>query len=129
MEIVGKVTRGSGIATETLKQQTPWFVEAGIPNDMLLHGSINIDISPSTWSIVQPDITLTGIEWRPGFVEDFNFVRVKVLCNNSEYPAYLYNPMRTKNPKTMMESVTTHIKDMEYGQEVAILFPEGKVIF
>lgn len=129
MELKGKIVSGCQIATQTIRQQSPYFEEKGIEKKFLTNGSINVDIFPIEWQIVNPDFKFKDIVWRPDFSEDFNFIKLKFKFENKIYSGLLYNPKRTKNPKTIMEILSKHVKGIEYGKEIKLLIPKNKIDF
>ncbi len=128
MIIRGKIVPGFGVATKTLKQQAPFFEKGGIKREYLINGSINVDISPTKWKIINPDFSFKNIVWRPNFPEDFDFIRIKIMFNNKMHDGLLYNPKRTRNPKTIMEILAKQIKGIKYGEEIELIIPEDKII-
>ncbi len=129
IKLKGKIVHGCGIATQTVKQQSSYFEEKGIEHDFLVNGSINVDISPKEWEIVNPDFEFKDIIWCPKFPEDFNFIKLEIRFENKIYSGFLYNPKRTKNPKTMMEILSKYIAGIEYGKEIELMIPKDKIKF
>lgn len=124
----GKIVPGSQIGSQTIKMQSSFFEEK-IDKDFLINGSINVDISPKKWKIIDPDFSFTNVVWRPNFSEDFDFVKIKFRFENKTYSGFLYNPKRTKNPRTMMEILSRHIDGIRYGKDIELLLPEDKILF
>ena len=120
--------QGNQIATNTIKQQSKYFIDAGINEKFLLNGSINVDISPYNWEIIKPDFNLKNILWRKDFYEDFSFIKLKLRFENKIYAGLLYNPKRTKNPKTTMEILSEYIEKVKYGKDLELLIPDEKII-
>ena len=128
IKLKGKIVPGSHICSKTIKQQSPFF-EGKINKKALENGSINIDISPKKWEIVKPDFSFTNVVWRPNFPEDFSFIKIKFRFENKIYKGFLYNPKRTKNPKTMMEILSDYIKEIKYDKEIELYIPKNKIKF
>ena len=127
IKLKGKIVHGLGIASTTIKQQSKYFEEKGIEHNFLINGSINVDIAPIEWEIIKPDFKFKNIVWRSNFSEDFNFIKIKFKFNNKVYPGLLYNPKKTKNPKTMIEILSKYINEIEYGKEIELIIPKEKI--
>ncbi len=127
--LIGKITTGCKIARMTVKQQANFFINKGIPEEFLINGTINIAISPLEFEVINPDFIFKNIEWKKDFKEDFNLVKVKIKFENKIHNAYLYNPKRTKNPKTMVEILSKFINNIDYGKRIELIVPNGKIKF
>ena len=79
-KIRGIISAGGGYAINTTPLQRPHFEKQGLPDlDRLKDGTINLDISPSRFEIIDFDYECKDIFWcpdDPSFSENFGFIKI-----------------------------------------------------
>lgn len=139
--ITGKVKQGLRIASgsnldptlklnNTIYLQKPFFEKAHIPNiSEFYNGTINLDISPNKFKILQPDYEVT-CEWIDGVTETFWFVEVSINFKNKKYQGYIYYPCPSKvkshNDDTI-ELLSKKIPDLHYDDLISIEVSISKI--
>lgn len=133
--VKGKVVPGHGVASGknndprypqgTLVMQKPFFKERGLDLDQFYLGTINVDISPATFSIIKGRYFLKNINWSP-FIppENFYFFDVSVLKNDYRYEGLIYMPDpatktdHMQNPSVLEVMLKEKIEDLQYGASI-----------
>ena len=137
----GKIKEGLRIASgvnpdkslklnNTIYLQKPFFEKAQIPNiSEFYNGTINLDISPNKFKILQPDYEVT-CEWIDGVTETFWFVEVLINFKNKKYQGYIYypcpSPVKSHKDDTI-ELLTSKIKNLKYGDRLTVRVKADKV--
>ncbi len=114
----------------TIALQKPFFEQAEIEGiSEMYNGTINVDISPLEFKILQPDYEVT-CKWFEELSETFWFIKVLIEYEGKEYKGYIYYPcpsdVKSHNDDTV-ELLSQKIPEMVYGKEIAILVPGGKL--
>ncbi len=137
----GRVKKGYRIASglnsdpalrlnNTIYLQKPFFEKALIPNiSKTYNGTINLDISPSKFKILQPDYEVT-CEWIDGVTETFWFVGTLINFKKKKYRGYIYYPCPSKvksHDDDVVELLTKKIPDLHYRDSLIILVPAKKI--
>lgn len=137
----GRVVRGYGIASglnpdptlklnNTIYLQKPFFEKARIPNiSKMYNGTINLDISPQEFKIIQPDYEVT-CEWIKDVTETFWFVKTIIDFKSKKYQAYVYYPCPSEvksHKDNIVELLTQKMPDLNYGQLLSIQVSEEKI--
>ena len=145
IRIEGKVIAGYGVASGkgkdprypngTLMLQVPYFKEKGLDLSSYFRGTINIDISPYTFTIKKPTYYITDIDWSKHIPpENFYFFEVTLLFKERKYNGLIYMPdPKTKTDhhqiNTMLEVIMPHIEGIENGAAVKLEIAEECISF
>lgn len=132
----GEIKSGHGVASGkgkderypegTLKQQFKHFLERGLDLSDYFMGTINLDISPSSYKIKEPKYFFENIDWSDHIPpENFYFFDVTLYYNDKTYEGLVYMPdSETKEDHlqipNMFELILPKIEGLEYGQIVDI---------
>ncbi|NJO94203.1 MAG: hypothetical protein HC820_07350 [Hydrococcus sp. RM1_1_31] len=100
----------------TIEIQIPFFQKLGLDLSSFFPATLNISISPHTFTIRQPEYTFRNVNWTPKHPpETFSFSRCRVLFNDNRYHCFLYYP----HPETK----TTHFQDTSTLEIIAPYLP------
>ncbi|MDX2189927.1 MAG: hypothetical protein SFY32_08695 [Bacteroidota bacterium] len=136
MKLKGLLISGHGVASGkggdarypegTIQMQIPFFKKLGLELSNFYPGTLNIDISPFQFRILQPKHFFKNINWSP-FIppENFYFFDVSLRYNNLIYNGLIYMPdpaTKTDHPQkpSMLELVMPKIDELKYGEAVEI---------
>nr|AKQ02448.1 hypothetical protein [uncultured Parcubacteria bacterium Rifle_16ft_4_minimus_37647] len=140
----GKVKRGrmiaSGLAfaaeipetksSGTIELQKIFFAAAGVEHIYDMHsGTINLDISPNKFEILNPDYEVT-CEWARGVEETFHFVKATIFYKDVEYDGYIYYPCPSRfksHGDNIVGLLTYKIPEVNYGVEISAKVPSYKI--
>jgi hypothetical protein len=140
----GVVRRGHRVASGTgpdkrypagtLAMQRPFFAALGFDLAPFHDGTLNIDLAPHTFVLVQPRHTFRRVEWthlHPP--EDFSFSQCIVGFGGRDYAGWVYTPHpETKaahfQPPTLMEILAPSIPGIAYGDCVDLRLPAGEIL-
>jgi hypothetical protein len=118
-----------------LDKQRPFFKSRGLDLNRYFNGTLNIDIRPHTFELIQPEFTFHNVEWTDLHPpEHFSFSRCKVIFENVEYEGWVYYPhpetkLRHFQNPSLLEVIASPIPKIIYGDEVDVLVnPEEIVI-
>jgi len=119
----------------TIRLQLPHFKKGGLDLTAFFEGTLNLDISPLTFQIKQPNFTFQTVAWSP-FIppENFFFFQASLLVKEIRYPCFIYMPdPATKTdhaqPAHMLEVMAEKIENVTYGDEVSLDVAEEALIF
>lgn len=135
--VEGIIERGhqvaSGMAKDnpyprgTIEMQTPFFQQLGLDLSGFFPGTLNISISPKTFTIQQPEYTFKNVQWHQEYpAEDFSFSPCKVIFQEITYAGLVYYPHpETKighfqNPAIVEVIVRSFIPQIHYGDRVIL---------
>ncbi|KAA3639958.1 MAG: hypothetical protein DWQ02_02810 [Bacteroidetes bacterium] len=130
--VKGKVVPGHGVASGkgndprypqgTLAMQKPFFKERGLDLDQFYRGTINVDISPATFSIKKGRYYFKNINWSSHIPpENFYFFDVTVLHDENRYEGLIYMPDpatktdHMQNPSVLEVLLREKIEGLETG--------------
>ena len=106
--------------------QLPFFEALGIPLGDYFLGTINVDISPLSMTVLGWDYEARNITWTKLIPpEDFLFSRCKMMRGSMMENTLIYHPSpETKvenfhNPH-IIEILSPHQKGLEYGDSVIL---------
>ncbi|MGB3151534.1 MAG: hypothetical protein WBB27_12815 [Maribacter sp.] len=132
----GEIKAGHGVASGkgkderypegTLRQQLKHFLERGLDLSHYFMGTINLDISPSSYKIKKPKHFFKNIAWSEYIPpENFYFFDVNLHYKDKSYEGLVYMPdPETKEDHfqkpTILELVFPKIEGLEYGVMVEI---------
>lgn len=140
--VTGTVIRGHGVASGagtspypegTVRMQKPFFEALGLDLSGFHEGTLNIDIAPLRFRLVEPEHTFRRVEWthlHPP--EDFSFSHCRILHAGREVEGWIYTPHPgTKadhfQPPTMIEVLAPFLPGIAYGDEVTLRLTRGQV--
>ncbi|MBI2098078.1 MAG: hypothetical protein HYT49_00235 [Candidatus Wildermuthbacteria bacterium] len=114
----------------TIALQKPFFEKAGVEGiSEMYSGTINVDISPFTFKIVEPDYRVT-CTWFEELTETFWFVKTLIDYERKEYEGYIYYPCPSdvkSHADDTVELLSVKIPGVAYGMEISICVPGGKI--
>jgi hypothetical protein len=106
IEVPGKVCAGHGVASGrsanqphnpypagTIAMQMPFFKALGLNLSACFAGTINLDIAPKQWQLLQADHCFEHLRWthlHPP--ETFSFVALQVVWQSRPVQGWLYSP-------------------------------------
>jgi hypothetical protein len=109
-----------------LDRQRPLFKARGLSLDDCFNGTLNIDISPDTFTMQKPEFTFEHVEWtnlHPP--ETFSFSRCKVVYCEIEYAGWVYYPhpetkLRNFQNPSLLEVIARPIPGIQYGNMLQV---------
>jgi hypothetical protein len=110
-----------------LDRQRPIFKARGLDLDGYFNGTLNIDISPHTFELLNPEFTFHHVEWTDLHPpEHFSFSHCKVIFRDSEYGGWVYYPhpetkLRHFQDPSLMEVIAEPIPEITYGGKLVVL--------
>ena len=122
----------SGIAPDspyekgTIEMQLPFFRDRGLDLSSYFFGTLNIDIAPHTFKLLQPQYSFKQVKWHLDYpAEDFSFSPCQVGYQGRVYNSLVYYPHpETKighfQDPSIIEIIAPPIKSIGYGNEIAI---------
>jgi hypothetical protein len=109
-----------------LDRQRPIFASRGLDLSNYFNGTLNIDIRPHTFKMVEPEFTFLNVEWTDMHPpEHFSFSRCRVLFGDVEYDGWVYYPhpetkIRNFQNPSLLEVIAMPIPGLQYGDEVDV---------
>jgi hypothetical protein len=131
----GPVLRGHGIASGargcqelggSIHAQKPFFRAAGIELGHLHDGTLNVGISPRSFTPVSPAFTITGMKWHPEWpAETFFLFDARIRHGGEEFSGYVYYPDPGTKPSAflghdMLEILAPYLSGIGYGDRLDI---------
>ena len=117
----------------TIDKQKPFFKNLGLDLDRFYSGTINISIGPAAFALKNPEYTFRQVNWTDLHPpEDFSFSRCHVSFKGKEFEGYIYYPhpetkTRHFENDSVLEVITTHIPDLNYGDRIEVELQAGEV--
>ena len=124
--VASGMARNSHYPKGTIKMQIPFFQKLGLDLTSFFPATLNVSISPYTFTRQQPEYTCKNIKWTDKHPpEDFSFSRCRVLYNNIRYDALIYYPHpETKKThfqdNSTLEIIAPEIPNLNYGDRIQI---------
>lgn len=134
----GTVMRGHGVASGqasdspypagTIAMQQPYFAALGLDLAGLHLATINLDIQPAKWRLLQADYTFRALRWTDLHPpEDFSFIRIQLLWQAQSYAGYIYYPhpatkMQHFQSPSMLELFLPWIATISYGARARLIY-------
>ena len=130
----GSVVKGYRVASGpskdypygALERQRPIFKARGLDLEGFFNGTLNIDLQPFVFKLVNPEFTFRKVEWTDLHPpETFSFSRCKVVFGDVEYEGWVYYPhpetklKHFQNP-SLLEVIAYLIPEIKYGDEVQV---------
>jgi len=109
-----------------LERQRPIFKQRGLDLSGYFNGTLNIDIRPYIFKLIQPEFTFDRVEWTDLHPpETFSFSRCKILYGDVEYEGWVYYPhpetkLRNFQDPSLLEVIAAAIPGIGYGDEVRV---------
>ena len=132
----GIVIQGHGVASGqgqderypngTLSLQWPYFESAGVPINNLFLGTLNVDIHPLKYRLIQPAYKVLDVNWSKYIPpENFFFMNVELLWKQTWHKGLVYMPdPSTKSdhpqPDHMLEIIIPFTEGIRYGSKVKL---------
>ena len=143
--IRGKISRGHGVASGqsgdarypggTLKAQFEYFKARGLDLSPYYLGTINLDIAPFEYQIVNPKLFLEDVNWSDFIpAENFYFFDLKVYSGSAMHEGLVYMPdpatkVEHEQKKTVLELILPKIPNLRYGDQIEIEIPAAQMTF
>ncbi|MGB5820040.1 MAG: hypothetical protein WBG90_11200 [Saonia sp.] len=136
MKINAKIIPGYGVASGknkdnrypkgTIAIQAEYFEERGLDLSGFFKGTLNIDISPNTFTIKNPKYFFEQVDWSNHIPpENFYFFDISLFHENQVYSGLIYMPdPKTKEEhvqqSTTLELILPKVDGLRYGEEVLV---------
>ena len=117
-----------------LDRQRPIFKSRGLDLSRYFNGTLNIDIRPHTFRLIQPEFTFHNVEWTDLHPpEHFSFSRCKVIFEEVEYEGWIYYPhpetkLRHFQNPSLLEVIADSIPGIVYGDKVHVLVNAEEIV-
>ena len=119
-------TAGNPYPQGSIAMQAPLFKERGLDLSNCFLGTINLDIAPQTWKLLQADHCFEHLRWthlHPP--ETFSFVALQVLWGEMWHAGWLYHPHpETKathfQSRSVMELILPRLEGLSAGERLQI---------
>jgi CTP-dependent riboflavin kinase len=111
----------------TIALQMPHFQRLGLNLSDCYPGTLNVNIAPVKFELLQPAYTFPDLRWIEGFDrETFSFCHCKIEFQNQSHSGWIYYPHpETKighhQPPTLVEVLAPRIAGIGYGDRVVLL--------
>lgn len=141
--INGKLIQGhrvaSGLAEDspysegTISMQIPYFQNLGLDLSSYFRGTLNVDISPYTYKIKNPQHTFRQVNWTTKHPpEDFSFTSCQVRHKGTLYDGWVYYPhpetkIRHFHNPSLLEVIALPINDLVYGDSLQLLINSREI--
>jgi len=110
-----------------LDRQRPLFKARGLDLSNYFNGTLNIDIHPHMFQLIEPEFTFHNVEWTDLHPpEHFSFSRCKGIYQNVEYEGWVYYPhpetkLRHFQNPSLLEVIAPPIPNIKYGDELDVM--------
>ena len=129
-DIDGKKYPDADGVVGTISKQKPFFKEVIPESSRFFNGTINLDITPNLFRILNPDYEVT-CQWKKGVTETFWFVDVDIKHNHSFSKGFVYYPgtseIKRHTVNNMFELLAPKMPDVNYGDAISILYSPVKI--
>ena len=126
-QVASGMAKNSPYPRGTIEMQTPFFQKLGLDLSAFFPGTLNISISPKSFTIKQPEYTFKNIQWHQEYPsEDFSFSRCRVIFQEITYLGLVYYPHpETKighfqDPAIVEVIVSSLIPQIHYGDRIIL---------
>ena len=135
----GTLRKGYGVASGpssdypygALERQLPIFKDRGLDLEGMFLGTLNIDISPATFELIEPEYTFRDVHWTDLHPpEHFSFSRCRLEHAGAQVDAWIYYPhpetkLRHFQDRSLMEVIGPFLPGLNFGEMLRIgLDPE-----
>ena len=118
----------------TLRMQAPVFEALGFDLSAYHFGTVNADIAPSRYRVVQAPVTFRDVRWHPEEpAEDFSFFDVCLRrAGGPGVAGKIYRPHPETKPAhfhqpEILELLLPFIEGLHYGETVELLIPPDQI--
>jgi hypothetical protein len=117
-----------------LERQRPIFKERGLDLDGFFNGTLNIDIRPFAFKMVQPEFTFHYVAWTDLHPpEHFSFSRCHVLYGSVFYYGWVYYPhpetkLRNFQNPSLLEVIARPIPELKYGDTLQVSLNADEIV-
>ncbi|PZV19091.1 MAG: hypothetical protein DCF20_03400 [Pseudanabaena sp.] len=131
--VASGLSEDSPYAEGSISMQIPFFQNLGLDLSTYFRGTLNIDISPYTYTIQKPQFTFRQVDWTIEHPpEDFSFVSCQVLYKGDRYDGWVYYPhpetkLRHFQNPSVLEVIALPIADLGYGESLQLLINSQEV--
>lgn len=115
--------------------QTPFFQKLGLDLSAFFPATLNISISPKTFTLQQPKYTFKNVQWHQEYpAEDFSFSPCRVIFQEITYDGLIYYPHpETKighfqEPTIVEVLVNSFIPQLHYGDRIILEVNPGEIL-
>jgi CTP-dependent riboflavin kinase len=125
-----QVASGKGEASPypqgSIAMQIPFFQQLGLDLKSFFSGTLNVSITPRTFTMQHPEYTFRNVEWTALHPpEHFSFSRCRVCARNIRYDAFIYYPHpETKRThfqdRSTLEIIAPAIANLHYGDSIQV---------
>lgn len=140
--IPGVVVRGHQVASKTSEHYPHGTIEMQIPFFKALHldlssfysATLNISISPHTFTMKAPKHTFRRVRWTASHPpEDFSFSACWISYQGIRYDGWVYYPHpetkeRHYQDQSVIELITRRIADITYGDNVEVAVNSDEIL-
>lgn len=136
IKVIGIIKKGHQVASGTAKDspypkgtiemQTPSFKELGLDISRFFRGTLNINIRPYKFKLINPQYTFETVKWNPNSPsETFSFSYCQVIYRKAKHTGLLYYPHPETKPThfqddSTLEILTHSLDGIEYGQSIQL---------
>ncbi|MEN8789648.1 MAG: hypothetical protein ABF295_09055 [Flavobacteriaceae bacterium] len=145
MSIKGKVIQGHGVASGkvgdprypegTLIKQLPFFKALGLDLGEYHLGTINLDIHPYRYGIIEAFMFFSQVRWSEHIpAENFYFFTLTAHYKSHTYNGLIYMPdpetkVEHEQSSSTLELILPKIKHLDYGDILKIEVPDTQLRF
>ena len=118
----------------TLAMQEPFFKKLGVDLSPFYRGTLNAGISPLSYRVLKPRITLRNVKWHPiDPAEDFSFIDIRLLHGGKIFEGLVYYPHPETKPKhfqraDVLELLFPFIEGIHYGDTLHLQAPRTQLL-
>lgn len=146
-QIIAKVVRGYGVASGknfdsrfpdgTIAMQIPFFAEQGLDLNSFYKGTINLDLYPGSFKLVEPKFQFADLKWSDQLApENFSFYPCKLssIGQGLQHDCLVYWPHPSTKPEfhqseRVLEIMGPWIPSISYGSEILISAEPNCILF
>lgn len=142
-----KIIQGYGVASGKCKDprfpqgsvalQLPFFEKNGLDTSSFYPGTLNLDLSPYSYKLLNPTFQFNRVKWTPYLpAENFSFfscqLNLSEVHGDQHYTCYVYWPHPSTKPdfhqpRSVLEVIAPFIPNLDYGKRL-ILSSKNDVI-
>lgn len=118
----------------TIEMQLPFFQALGLDLSAFFLGTLNVDIAPHTFKIVEPGYTFRNVKWHRDYpAEDFSFSPCKIFFQDRIEAGLVYYPHPESKighfqADSIVEVIAPHISGIKYGNTIEIAFNPAEIV-
>lgn len=125
-QIASGIARDNPYPGGSIPMQIPFFQKLGLDLTAFYPGTLNVSISPHTFTVDRPEYTFRNVEWTSHHPpEHFSFSRCQVIYKNINYNSLIYYPHpETKRThfqdNSTLEILAPLIEGLNYGDSIQV---------